>query len=160
MPLRVGVSAHFMLCVPSPITTSMTSARRLKSTTSMVLPVSVMRTVIFSLFMGKSLALDRFARRSGRRRAAPQWPIHLGGEARQCVEQDVAVQPVQHALALALGGHEARMLQHREVARYRRSAGAEARREVGGGERGLPEERDDLAARQRGQGGEYMINIH
>src|SRR3972149_748429 len=42
-----------MLCIPSPITTSIASARLLKTTTSMVLPVSVWRTVIFSLFIGQ-----------------------------------------------------------------------------------------------------------
>src|SRR5688572_7614250 len=45
-----------MLCMPSPITTSITSARLLNTTTSMVLRVSVTRTVIFSVYM----ALSRF----------------------------------------------------------------------------------------------------
>ena len=53
MPLRVGVSTHFMLCMPVPITTSIASARLLNTTTSMVLPVSVMRTVIFSSFIAR-----------------------------------------------------------------------------------------------------------
>src|SRR5688572_12178532 len=41
-----------MLCMPSPITTSITSARLLNTTTSMVLRVSVTRTVIFSVCIG------------------------------------------------------------------------------------------------------------
>src|SRR5688572_14469236 len=78
MPVCVGVSAHFMLCMPSPITTSITSARLLKTTTSMVLPLSVLRTVIFSLFMGcRSLLFQQLVQLSaqvlagllGRRRA-------------------------------------------------------------------------------------------
>src|SRR5262245_21589324 len=163
MPLRVGVSTHFMLCMPSPITTSIACSRLLKTTTSRVLPVSVCRTVIFSLFMRPSLALDRLARRAGALRRAPQRPVDLGGEARERVEQSVAVEAVEHALALALGRDEAGVQQDRQVARHRRRAHAEAQRQVGGRERGLAEEGDDLPARHRRQGGEdpvQRINKH
>src|SRR5215213_4726995 len=46
--LRVGVSWHFTLCTPSPITTSMQSARLLRTTTSSTCPFSDL-TFIFSM---------------------------------------------------------------------------------------------------------------
>lgn len=46
-----GRSTHYMSFMPWPITTSIASARLLNTTTSMVRPVSVWRTVIFSSVM-------------------------------------------------------------------------------------------------------------
>ena len=45
-----ATSSHFMLCTPSPSTTVMPEARLLYTTTSIVCPVEVTRTVIFSMF--------------------------------------------------------------------------------------------------------------
>src|SRR5688572_9347786 len=55
-----------MLCTPSPITTSITSARLLNTTTSMVLRVSVTRTVIFSVCIGSLGVLGGSALRPDR----------------------------------------------------------------------------------------------
>jgi len=73
-------------------------------------------------------ALDR----AGGLRLAPQRTVHLGGEARQRPEQHVAVDAVQHALTLPLADHQARALQHGEMARHRRRAEREAVGELGG----------------------------
>src|SRR5688572_22307229 len=54
MPLRVGVSWHLTLWMPSPSTTTMNSTRLLRTTTSMVLPGSVMRTLILSVCIAVS----------------------------------------------------------------------------------------------------------
>ena len=50
-----------------------------------------------------SLALDCFARRVRDLRRAPQGTVQFGSEAREPVQQRVAVQAVENALALALG---------------------------------------------------------
>src|SRR3954471_23938331 len=61
-PLRVGVSEHLTLCTPSPSTTSMSSGRLLKTTTSIVWPLSVARTLIFSVIMIVSFDVELQAR--------------------------------------------------------------------------------------------------
>src|SRR5688572_30253460 len=101
-----------------------------------------------------SPTLDRIARVPVVERA-----VDFGGEARQRAEQRIATQPVEHALPLALAGDKPGSLQHRKVARHRGSAHAEAIGEVGGRERSLREERDDLASRQRRQGVEHPLRM-
>src|SRR5687767_8982303 len=51
MPLRVGVNSQRTLWMPSPSTTSIRSSCLLKTTTSIICPLLVIRTGIFSLFM-------------------------------------------------------------------------------------------------------------
>src|SRR5687768_108863 len=85
--------------------------------------------------------------------------IDLGGEARQRTEQRISPQAVEHALAMALAGDQTRALEHREMARHRGPAHTEALREVGGGQRRLGEERDDLTPRQRAQRVEHPLGI-
>src|SRR6185295_18289440 len=58
-------------------------------------------------FSGASLALDRFARRVRLLRRTPQRAVQFGSEARQSVEQRVAVQAVKHALPLPFRRHQA-----------------------------------------------------
>src|SRR6202008_1679999 len=86
-----------------------------------------------------------------------QRAVNLRGESRQRAEQRVALQAVEHALALALAGDQPGALQHREVARDRGPAHGEALGEVRGGERGLRQEGDDAPARQRGEGIEHAL---
>src|SRR5712692_9284320 len=54
-PIRVGVSSHLTLWMPSPSTISIGSARLLYTTTSSVCPVSDTRTLIFSGSIGLRL---------------------------------------------------------------------------------------------------------
>ena len=108
-------------------------------------------------------ALDRIPRIPTSLRRVPQRAVDLGGEARERAEQCITVQPVQHALALALAADQAGAHQHRQVVRDRRPAQREALGEVGGRQRGLRQEGEDAPARQRGQGVEDplgSINLH
>jgi len=102
---------------------------------------------------------DRLLARLDYMRIAPQRAIHFGGETRQCVEQHVALQPVQDALPLALARHQAGGRENREVPRHRRRAHREARGEVGGGQGGLREKGDDLPPRHRGERVEDAIEV-
>ena len=65
-PLRVGVSVAFTLCTPSPRTTCIDSARLLKTTTSIVAPVSVL-SLIFSMSMARDYPLPGRAGRENAR---------------------------------------------------------------------------------------------
>src|SRR6185436_11011669 len=84
----------------------------------------------------------------------------LGSEPRQRIHEGVAHQAVQHALSLTAARYQAGVLQHRKVARHRRRADAEARRELAGGERGLRQRGEDGAALPGGERGENAFRIH
>jgi len=105
---------------------------------------------LLAVAAARSLALDRFARRARGLGVTPQGAVDFGGEARQGVEEHVAVEAIQHALALALAHHEPCALQHGQMARDGRRAERETFREIGSGERGLRQERNDLPPRNRG----------
>ena len=108
----------------------------------------------------ESLALDRFARRARGLGVTPQGAVDFGGEARQGVEEHVAVEAIQHALALALAYHEAGALQHGEMARHGRRAEREAFREFGGGERGLRQESQNLPPGHGSKRAEDVVEVH
>src|SRR5882724_2805821 len=69
--MRVGVSSHLTLCMPSPSTISIRSARLLYTITSRACPVSVTRTLIFSGSIGNTLLGPRNYRSELDRRPLP-----------------------------------------------------------------------------------------
>src|SRR5688572_32822441 len=59
--------------------------------------------------------LDRIPRIPTSLRRVPQRAVDFGGEARERAEQCVTLEPIEHALPLALAGNQASALKHREM---------------------------------------------
>src|ERR1700753_4227217 len=95
-----------------------------------------------------------------RLRLAFQWPTYrayLESKPGEGVDQVVAIDPVQHALALPLAGHQASILENRQMGGNGRRGHRKPLRQFGCGQLRLREVGEDLASWHRSEGFENPV---